>query len=159
MKLWNLLLNGVQLPRKKAMFALNRTGMDWAMIYTFVLLLIASIPALLERLLNPDPPEMNAIFTILYFFMFYYLPLVIMMLIAVAGVAYVVTFIAKLRQRKLKYQIFLKMGLYALAVPLLLYTILVILFPVTTNDLWYALIYVFVVLNILINHYPKKRRK
>src|SRR5699024_10390676 len=70
-------LNSLKLPNKQAMFQLNRTGMDITVVYLFTLLLIVSMPSLFEMITATSGPtaDMNLLFLLIYFFMFYYLPL------------------------------------------------------------------------------------
>lgn len=159
MNLFNLFKHGIKLPLRKSMFALNRTGMDIAMLYLFLLVFIVSIPDLVLRIINQDSLSMNLLFTTLYFFMFYYLPLVVMMLLTISAVSYVATIIAKLMKRKLRYQILLKMCIYALTVPFLVYTIIVSIYPDSHNLLWLSCAYAFIVQILVIRNYPKKRMK
>lgn len=159
MKFYNILSHSMKLPRKKSMFALNRTGMDISMIYLFLLIFIVSIPDLINRIMSPNPPDMIVVFTILYFFMFYYLPLVVMMLLAISAVSYIATLIAKWMQRKLRFQTLLKMCIYALTVPFLVYIIIVIINPVSQTYLWWSCAYAFVIQILVIRSYPKKRVK
>src|SRR3954452_8507403 len=96
MTFWKIFLNSIKLPNKGAMFKLNRVGMDFALFYMFILLLIVSIPALVERITNPTGigGEMNLIFIVIYFFIFYYLPMTLIVLGCISLVAYIGRFIA-----------------------------------------------------------------
>src|SRR5690625_5331713 len=74
-KIWNSFLHSIRLPQKKSVFYLNRIGMDINVIYMFILLAIASSPALLEQITSNKQAsqQLHPFFLFIYFFIFYYL--------------------------------------------------------------------------------------
>ncbi|RDW15233.1 hypothetical protein CWR48_19595 [Oceanobacillus arenosus] len=159
MSFWKIFLNSIKLPSKNAMFKLNRVGMDFTLFYMFILLFIVSIPALVERIANPAGIglEMNHIFTVIYFFIFYYLPMTLIVLGCISFVASIGTFIAKLMQRKLRYAIIWKLISFTTTIPLLVYTVISFVYSVSTIYLLLALTFCIILLIIMISQYPKRR--
>lgn len=151
--------HSIQLPRKEAMFKLNRTGMDIAVIYMFILLLFVSVPSLIDRLTATSGPatDLNLFFLIIYFFIFYYLPMTVIVFLLLSLVAYIGTVIAKLMQRKLRFSLLWKMSAYVSTVPFLIYTIIALLFPISDAYLWFALLYTLIFLIKIITVYPKRK--
>lgn len=120
---WNTFLNSLKLPNKKAMFQLNRTGMDTALIYMFFLIFLVSIPEFYNRLTGPEELYTNVLFFAIYFFIFYYLPFTIMMLLSLSVVAFAYTKFAEVMERKLRFQIIWKLAAYATTIPVLIFTV------------------------------------
>ncbi|WP_156289920.1 DUF1189 family protein [Oceanobacillus salinisoli] len=156
---WNSFLNSMKLPNKQAMFQLNRVGLDIAIFYILILLLIVSIPSLVDRLTDADGfgSDINLIFTLIYFFIFYYLPLTVIVFAIISITAYLGKLISKILKRKLHYSLLWKMTAFTITIPFLLYTILAFLFSVTDIYLLFAFIYSFGLLCRMIFIYPKRR--
>lgn len=152
-------LKSIKLPNKEAMFRLNRIGMDVALIYMFILLAIACIPELIDRLTATSGfgAELNIIFQLIYFFMFYYLPLTIIALISLSLIAYIGKGIASLMQRKLRFPTLWKLSAFTTTLPLLLYTI--IKFIIDVNDIFLFIVFIYAVGSLIkmISIYPKRR--
>jgi hypothetical protein len=152
-------LYSIKLPNKKAMFQLNRIGMDITVIYMFILLLFVSLPSLIERLTATTGPGtgLNVFFRIIYFFIFYYLPMTLIVFLLLSLIAYIAVGMAKLMKRKLRFAILWKMSAYTTTIPFILYTIIALLYPVSDSFLWLFLIYTFLFLIKIISVYPKRR--
>lgn len=159
MVFWQAFLHSIKLPNKKAMFQLNRIGMDITVIYMFILLMIVSIPALIDRLLATSGPgtELNLFFLLIYFFIFYYLPMTLIVFLLLSLIAYIATGISRLMKRKLRYAILWKMSAYTTTIPFLLYTIAALIFPISGVILWLFTIYTLLLLIKIISVYPKRR--
>ncbi|RDW16775.1 hypothetical protein [Oceanobacillus chungangensis] len=159
MRFWEIFVSSIKLPTKEAMFKLNRVGMDFALFYMFILLFIVSTPALFERITVTTgiAGEMNLIFKVIYFFIFYYLPMSLIVLGCISLVAYIGTFIAKLMQRKLRYAIIWKLISFTTTIPLLVYTVMSLVYSVSNTYLLLALVYSISLLIIMISLYPKRR--
>lgn len=158
---WNAFKNSIQLPNKRAMFQLNRIGLDITIFYILIILLITSIPAFMDRLANASEfgTEMNIVFTIIYFFIFYYLPLSIIVFIVIFITAYFGKIISILAKRKLHYSLLWKMTAFTLTIPFLLYTIFAFFFEVNNIYLLFAFIYSIGLLLKMVMHYPERRQK
>ncbi|RLL41754.1 DUF1189 domain-containing protein [Oceanobacillus piezotolerans] len=158
---WRVLVNSIKLPKKDAMFQLNRVGLDIAVVYNFILIFIISIPSLIERLTisNGFGSEMNVAFTFIYFFMFYYLPLTVIIFITLSLIAYIGSLIAKIMKRKLHYSLLWKMCSFTTTIPFLLYIVLSLAFPVNDIYLFAAFLYTIILLVRMISIYPKRRER
>src|SRR5690625_355730 len=143
---WYTFLESIKLPNKKAMFKLNRTGMDIAVVYMFILLLLVSIPSLIERITGVMSMDIELFFLIIYFFIFYYLPLTIIVFILLSIIAYAAVGLAKLMKRKLRFSILWKMAAYTSTTPFLVYTMIALFFPISDKLLWLSLLYTLIVL-------------
>ncbi|OZU89450.1 hypothetical protein CIL03_06995 [Virgibacillus indicus] len=154
-------IHSIKLPNKKAMFQLNRIGMDITIVYLFILLFLVSIPSLIERLTATSGPgaDMGLFFLLIYFFIFYYLPLNIIVLIVLSAVAYIGSAIARLMQRKLRYSIIWKMTAYTTTIPAIIYTITALLVHENDAILWLFMIYILVMLVLIISVYPKRKKR
>ncbi|WP_019375780.1 DUF1189 family protein [Virgibacillus halodenitrificans] len=154
-------LHSIKLPSKKATFWLNRIGMDITVIYMFLLLFIVSMPSLVDRLTSAEgiSAELNIFFLFIYFFIFYYLPMTVLVFIMISVIAYIGTGIAKLMNRKLRFAILWKMTAFTTTIPFLLYTVLALLFKVNDSYLGLFFIYSFAFLVAIISIYPKRRKK
>lgn len=159
MNFLHVFLNSIRLPNKKALFRLNRIGMDTAVIYIFILLAIVSLPALVERLTDTSGlgSDISVLFKLIYFFMFYYLPLNLIIFTALSVLAYLGRGISLLMKRKLRFQILWKMGAFASTIPLLLYAAISFFHTLGSLYLIMASGYTVFLLILMIAIYPKKR--
>ncbi|CDQ37873.1 MULTISPECIES: DUF1189 family protein [Virgibacillus] len=155
----NAFIHTIKLPRKKAIFQLNRVGMDITIIYMFILLMLVSIPSLIDRFTTDSglSADLSILFIIIYFFIFYYLPLTIIVLILISIIAYIATGLAKLMGRKLKFSILWKMTAFTTTIPFILYTIIALFFSISDTYLWAIAGYSIILLIIIISVYPKRR--
>lgn len=161
MTFWQTFLQSIQLPKKKALFKLNRTGMDIVVIYMFILLLFVSFPDLLHQIMNKDnlSLEIDTFFLIIYFFIFYYLPFVVIIFLLISLIAYIGVGLSKWMQRKLHFSILWKMVAFTTTIPFVLYACLAILFPIRQTYLWFSLLYTFILLIKMISIYPKRKKR
>jgi Na+-transporting methylmalonyl-CoA/oxaloacetate decarboxylase gamma subunit len=152
-------VNSLKLPNKKAMFRLNRIGMDIVVFYLFILIFIVSIPHLVDQLQATEgfAGELSFILKIIYFFMFYYLPLTIAVFVFLSIMAYVGIGISKLLKRKLRYQILWKLLAFTTTIPFLVYVILALFLPISDRYLFLAIIYSFILLIMMILNFPRRR--
>ncbi|WP_099158995.1 DUF1189 family protein [Virgibacillus ndiopensis] len=153
------LSESIKLPNKQAVFRLNRIGMDTTVVYMFILLLLVSIPSLIDRIASSSGPgaDMNLLFLLMYFFIFYYLPLTIFVFVMLSAVAYIGTWISQLLHRKVRFALLWKMSAYTTTIPFIIYTIIALIVPIDDNWLWLFLGYTFILLIKIITIYPKKR--
>lgn len=154
-------INSLKLPNKKAMFRLNRVGMDTVVFYLFILLLIVSIPEIAIQLRVTDTVggDLPVVLKLIYLFMFYYLPLTIAVFIFLSIMAYIGVGLANLLKRKLRYQIIWKLLAFTTTIPFLLYTILALFLPIDNRYLLLAVIYSLVLLILMILKFPKRRMR
>jgi|SRR5690625_973496 len=158
---WQTFLTSFKLPQKKAAFTLNRVSMDIVVVYLFILLFIVSIPAFIEQIKNAHLMNVHVelFFLVIYFFIFYYLPLTVIVFGLISLVAYIGKWFTKVMQRKLHYSILWKMTAFSLTIPFLLYTIIALFFSISDKLLWLGLLYALVMLIKIITIYPKRRKQ
>lgn len=156
---WKSLMTSFKLPQKKAAFFLNRVSMDIVVVYLFILLFIVSIPAFIEQIKQAHLMNVHVelFFLMIYFFIFYYLPLVIIVFGLISLLAYIGKGFTRILQRKLHYSILWKMTAFSLTLPFLLYTIIALFYPISDQWLWMGLIYALIILIKIITIYPKRR--
>lgn len=154
-------LHSIRLPRKKAMFQLNRIGMDVTVIYMFILLAIASIPSLIDSLATSTGSiaEINIFFVFVYFFFVYYLTLNGIVFVFLSLIAFIGTGISKLLRRKIRFAILWKLCAYTTTLPFLLYTILAFFLPISQGYLWLLCAYTFIFLIKMITVFPKRKKR
>ncbi|HLS60853.1 MAG TPA: hypothetical protein VK044_06965 [Virgibacillus sp.] len=158
---WQTFLDSIKLPNKRALFRLNRIGMDIVVIYLAILLFFVSIPSLIEQVSNPSGlgANMSLFFLMIYFFIFYYLPLLVIVFSFLSLIAYLGTGLTKLMKRKLRFAILWKMSAFATTVPFAIYTLFALFFPINDLYLWVSLLYTVILLIKMISIYPKRRTR
>lgn len=156
---WKTFLDSIKLPSKRALFTLNRTGMDIVVIYMFFLILIVSIPSLIDQLSNTEgvSNDTNIFFILIFFFIFHVLPMNIIIFIIITLLSFIFVGITKLMKRKLRFSILWKMIAYTTTVPFIIYTILALFFSISNTFLWISLLYTLILLFKMISIYPKRR--
>src|SRR5699024_12191981 len=100
-----------KLPKRNAAFALNRIGMDKVIFYIFLLLVIASIPGLIEQIqtnANAQSLQIQSFFFLIFFFFFYYLIMTAALLLGISLIFYLGSLIADLTKHKMRYLILWK---------------------------------------------------
>lgn len=145
----------VQLPKREAAFALNRIGMDTTVIYMFIILFISSIPTYLEQLQENE--RLSTFFYSIFFFIFHYLPVVIIVFVALSILAWIASFITKIAKRKLRFSILWKMAASATTIPLLIFTIVSFFYHVDTLYLVVSIVFILLIVTRVIFLYPRRR--
>lgn len=153
--------HSIRLPARNSVFRLNRIGMDITVVYMFMLLLIVSVPSLITRLSSQGDAHMtiNLFFLLIYFFIFYYLPLVIFVFVMLAAIAYFGVFISQALYRKIKFAILWKMCAYTTTIPFFIYTIVALITPINDKWLWLFLVYTIAFMIKIITIYPRRKRR
>lgn len=161
MTFWNIFRESIKLPSKKALFKLNRTGMDLSVIYMFILTFISSLPSLIGQLTNGIEANLHisTFFLIIYFFIFHYLPITTIVMIGVSLIAFIALGITKIMKRKLRFAILWKMTAYTTTIPFLLFTILAFIFPLSNYFLMLSILYTLILLIKMVSIYPQKRKR
>lgn len=152
-------INSLKLPQKKALFQLNRLGMDVVVVYIFILLFFASFPSLINQIIYPNDftKDMNTLFFIIYFFIFHYLPINLIVFAFFSLVSFIGTWIAKLLGRRLKFSILWKMYAFSTTLPFTIYIIISFVYKVNQIYLWVAIIYTLFLFIRMILIYPKRK--
>lgn len=153
--LWTTFIKSLQLPKKQAVFALNRIGMDIIVIYLFIILFISSVPTYITQLQANE--RLSVFFFSIFFFIFHYLPVVIIVFLALSIIAWILLLITKLAERRLHFSILWKMAGSATTIPFLLFTILSFFYNVNLLFLIVSILFVFAVVIRIIFIYPKIR--
>src|SRR5690625_5192509 len=157
---WNTCIQSLKLPRREAVFALNRIGMDIVVVYMFLLLAIASIPGLIEQISsNRADSQLHTFFLLIFFFIFYYLIIVVIVFSLLSLIAYIGTIIAKVTGRKLQFGLMWKMTAFATTIPLLAFTILSFFIPLTTLFILISSGFILYLLIRIILIYPKRKQR
>ena len=161
MILWQTFIESLQLPKKQALFKLNLKGMDTVVFYLFILLLIVSIPSLLDRIDANSTSDLNmhVFFLLIYFFIFYYLPLNVFVFALLTLIAYIGLGISKLMKRKLRFSILWKMSAFTTTIPFLIYTMIALFFPIRDTYLVLTILYTLMMLIKMISIYPKRKER
>ncbi|WP_080871904.1 DUF1189 family protein [Oceanobacillus timonensis] len=159
MKFIKIFKESLLLPQKKAMFQINRMEMDKIMIYLFILFMIFSLPELVSRLASWTGlgEEMNIIFQLIYFFMFYYLISSVLLLGVISFIAYIGRGVVYLANRKLHYGTLWKLTACSFTVPLLVFTFISFIWSIPDWYLFIFVIYPFLLLVRMIFIYPQRR--
>lgn len=156
MMFWNVFKNSLLLPKKTAIFKLNRVGLDIAVFYNFILYFIISIPTLMNELRDS---EMNVLFKLIYFFIFYYLPFTIIVFISLSIIAFLISILTKIFKRKLAYSLIWKISSFTTTIPLLLYLFVSIFYQIPSSLFVLAILYSIIILIRMIFIYPKRKTK
>lgn len=153
--LWTMFIKSVQLPRKQAAFTLNRIGMDTTVIYMFIILFISSIPTYLNQLQENE--RLSTFFFSIFFFIFHYLPVVIIVFVALSILAWLTALITKVAKRKLRFSILWKMAASATTIPLLIFTIVSFFYHLDKLYLAISIIFILLIVTRVIFLYPRRR--
>lgn len=159
MVFWHTFINSIKLPSKKALFKLNRSGMDIAVIYLFILVSLSSIPSLINRLMVGSSMSTNSFFLFIFFLVFYLLPVNIIVFLAVSFFSFLFQGVTKLMRRKLRFSILWKMTAYATTIPFLIFTIINLFTPVSNIYLWLSILYTLLLVFKMISIYPKRKQR
>ena len=156
---WRIFIQSLKLPSKKALFILNRVGMDFVVLYMFLLLLIVSIPSFINQLIESQEIYVQSFFLIIYFFIFYYLPINVIVFLFLSFIAFLGMGITKIMKRKLRFSILWKMIAFATTLPFTVYTIISLFAPVHQIYLLFSILYTFILLIKMISIYPKRTNR
>lgn len=163
MKFWMIFMESFKLPNKRALFKLNRVGMDIVVIYLFILLFLVSIPSFIQQITGTSSSgyinDLNLFFQIIYFFIFYYLPINVIVFLLLSLVAYIGLGITKIMKRKLRFAILWKMSAFSITVPFVIYRFIALFIPLNNTFLLIAVLYIFTLLIIMISIYPKRKKQ
>ncbi len=161
MELHVALKNSLLLPKKDAVFRLNRISMRDTIVYLFLFLFISFSPTfIIHPLLSVDLTTGKSLdllllqMIVLYPFLCVLLGIVGISMLAAGGLV-----ITKLLQRKLRYQQLWKMSVFACTLPLIIYFVTA-LFSLQFSYLYVLLIIIFYIyILFMIRIYPKRRVK
>ncbi|ARI79028.1 DUF1189 family protein [Halobacillus mangrovi] len=120
------LINSLRLPKKEAMFRLNRKGMTNTIVYLFVLLAVLFLPDMIRTIRNLDTnlTEVSRGQYLVQVIVFYPMFILFLILIGVSMLAGIALLMRKALGRKLTYQQLWKLTAYAATLPLILTVVL-----------------------------------
>ncbi|WP_186578779.1 DUF1189 family protein [Aquibacillus kalidii] len=125
MELFTIFKNCILLPRKEALFRLNRVSMRNTLTYMFVLIFILFIPSIITSISEANQlteSDMKSLYVIQVIILYPFT--ILFMIMAFTSILAVSTVLIKnLLGRKLKYQQLWKMTAFALTQPLLIYAL------------------------------------
>ncbi|WP_163580685.1 DUF1189 family protein [Gracilibacillus saliphilus] len=155
-----ILRNSAILPKKEAMFWLNRVSMRDTLVYLFLIFFISFLPNVILMIANFEQGQSHISFSqfLLQIIVFY--PFFIMFIV-VTGVSILAIgpWILKIfLQRKLAYQQLWKMTSFALLWPLIIYHLLFFTPLPTSFAFLVGLVLLYIILYQMILIYPKKRK-
>lgn len=157
MQLLNIFKQSIVLPKKEALFVLNRVSMRDTLTYIITLMFLLFIPEVVLMLVNLEANQSNLSTYILQLIVFYPFFIVFFAISAVSLLAAISLVMKYWLKRKLLYQQLWKMTSFSLTLPLILYTILRYLSVgyLITNLLPLLLLYFLIYKMIVV--YPKRR--
>lgn len=153
--LWTMFVNSLQLPKKQAVFTLNRIGMDAVVFYVLIFIAISAIPSYVSQY-NENEQLSVFIFTI-FFFIFHYLVVLIIIFTLISILASILLIITKLSKRKLHYAILWKMTAAATTIPFILFTIIAFFIDIESIFLTISALFILIIVTRIIFIYPRRR--
>ncbi|MFD2657580.1 hypothetical protein [Gracilibacillus thailandensis] len=155
-----ILRNSAILPKKEAMFWLNRVSMRDTLVYLFLIFFISFLPNVILMIANFKQGQSHISYSqfLLQIIVFY--PFFIMFIV-VTGVSILTIgpwILKSFLQRKLAYQQLWKMTSFALLWPLIIYHLLFFTPLPTSIAFLVGLVLLYIILYQMILIYPKKRK-
>ncbi|WP_077622983.1 DUF1189 family protein [Sediminibacillus massiliensis] len=162
MELFISFKNSLLLPKKHALFRLNRISMRNTIVYIFLLMFLLFLPEVVHSILHFE--EEGKVLTrtvyIMEVIIFYPFSILFMVVTIVSLLAGLSVGIKKAAGRKLKYQQLWKMTSFAMTVPLIVFTILRLLFGFDGILIYLVFMAMFCFLMYrMITVYPKRAKR
>ncbi|ASF37809.1 hypothetical protein CEH05_01210 [Halobacillus halophilus] len=161
MEFFDSLWNSVRLPKKEAMFRLNRKGITSTIMYLFILMTVLFLPDMVGTIIRLDSnlTEVSRGLYLVQVFVFYPMLIIFLILVGVSALAGAALIMTNQLDRKLTYQQLWKMTAYAATVPLVL-SILLKNTPVPNglSALIFFSLFIYIMFRMIII-YPKKKAK
>ncbi|QGH35845.1 hypothetical protein GI584_18080 [Gracilibacillus salitolerans] len=148
------------LPKKEAMFWLNRISMRDTLVYLFLLFFISFLPNIILMIANFEQGQSHISFSqfllqIIVFYPFF------MLFVVVTGISILAIgswILKSFLQRKLAYQQLWKMTSFALLWPLIIYHLLFFTPLPTSIAFLVGLVLLYILMYQMISIYPKNRK-
>lgn len=159
MNLLSIFKRSLMLPKKEALFSLNRVSMRDAMVYIIILLFILFLPDIVHDFIRSSSSDNSFLLEVFVVRLLVLYPLLILfiMVSSISLLSALIIPIKELLKRKLKYQQLWKMTVFALTIPL----IIIFAFRILQINEWYInllpLIIYFVLMIKMITVYPKRK--
>ena len=157
---WNIFKNSLILPKKEALFFLNRVPMGKTILYILVLMHLTFLPNLF-KVTNSTFQQIENISFSLYIInviVLYPFFTILLMILSLTVFSFIALVLAKFLNRKLAYPYLWKITAYSLTVPLIIYAVLEILSITNSLLVIVPILYLYFVLYKIIRIYPKKQR-
>lgn len=157
---WNIFKNSLILPKKEALFFLNRVPMGKTILYILVLMHLTFLPNLF-KVTNSTFQQIENISFSLYIInviVLYPFFTILLMILSLTVFSFIALVLAKFLNRKLAYPYLWKITAYSLTVPLIIYAVLEILSITNSLLVIVPILYLYFVLYKIICIYPKKQR-
>src|SRR5699024_98723 len=101
--------------------------------------------------------RLSTFFFSIFFFIFHYLPVVIIVFVALSILAWLTVLITKVAKRKLRFSILWKMAASATTIPLLIFTIVSFFYHLDKLYLAISIIFILLIVTRVIFLYPRRR--
>ncbi|SHM51895.1 DUF1189 family protein [Gracilibacillus kekensis] len=159
MAILSILRKSASLPKKEAMFWLNRISMRDTLVYLFLLFFISFLPNVILIISQFDPtqsqiPYSQYLLQVIVFYPFFMMFLIVSSISILTLGSWLIKWLC---QRKLAYQQLWKMTSYALLWPLLIYHLLFFTKLPVTFSFTIGLVLLYIILFKMIISYPKKK--
>ncbi|MGV2622735.1 DUF1189 family protein [Halobacillus sp. ACCC02827] len=120
------LMNSLRLPKKEAMFRLNRKGITHTIGYLFILLALLFLPDMVATIVHMETnlTEISRGRYVVQFLVFYPLLIIFIILVGISLLAAASMLLRRVLSRKLIYQQLWKLSAYAVTLPLILSVVL-----------------------------------
>src|SRR5699024_3898199 len=93
----------------------------------------------------------------IFFFIFHYLPVVIIVFVALSILAWIASFMTKMAKRKLRFSILWKMAASATTIPLLIFTLFSFFYHLDMLYLIISIVFILLIVIRVIFLYPRRR--
>ena len=153
-----ILKKSLLLPKKEALFQLNRVNMKDTLFYMVCLMILLFFPEVIKMIMNGDQVSEGSSYStyIIQILVLYSLLILFMAVTGISILAFFSLIIAKLVKRKLAYHYLWKITVYAATYPVLIYMVLKLfqIDYVVVNQ--FPLIVLFLLIYKIILFYPKR---
>ncbi|WP_026571664.1 MULTISPECIES: DUF1189 family protein [Sediminibacillus] len=161
MGLIKIFKHSIVLPKKQAVFWLNRVSMRDTLVYIFLLIFVLYLPegydlAIQDNLLLDS--DLRSVF-ILQSITFYPMYVIFSGLVVISALAAVALLMSRMLSRKLAFQHLWKMTAFALTVPLIIYTLIKLTGWGNSYLVMLLLVGLYFILYNMITVYPKRKNK
>ena len=127
MSLIKIIQLSAKLPRKQAVFALNRVPMRDTLVYLFCLYFFLFLPYTLMNMMDVYENAISKSQLVLQSILFYPFFMMFLVIISISTLAAIASFFRLILSRKLAYQQLWKMSAYAILWPFILYQVFLFL--------------------------------
>ncbi|RIW34692.1 DUF1189 domain-containing protein [Bacillus salacetis] len=156
MKLIQIYMNALRLPKKQARIFLNKTNLTQTLLYLFSLVILINLPGFIGVLMKGNE-KIEGLFVLQYLILGPFFA-AFALLAGISITAFVLVVTAKMFKRNLKYQYLWKMAVFSLPLPIL---IAFLIDFIIQNDTLTAAAFLIVFFSIhlkMISDFPKRKQ-